>query len=104
MMSKTIKVSIYINEADQWQHRPLYVEILQMLLENGVAGGTVLRAIAGFTQQTAIQTATLVDVGSKLPLVIQFIDTLERVETVLPELRRMSGSRLIIHEDVQIFD
>lgn len=101
-MDVMTRVSIYINEADQWQHRPLYLELLNMLYKNGIAGGTVLHAVAGFTLKTAVQTSSLVDVGSKLPLLVQFIDYKEKVEKVLPELRIMSGSRLITREEVQI--
>ena len=44
-----VKVSIYINEADKWEHRPFFLELLTVLDAFEVSGGTVLRAIAGFT-------------------------------------------------------
>ena len=98
------KITVYINEADQWQHRSLYLEILRMLHGNGIAGGTVLHAVAGFTNSGDIETTTLVDVGSKLPLVIEFIDTFENIETVLPELKKMVGHRLITREQVEVLN
>ncbi|WP_050799698.1 DUF190 domain-containing protein, partial [Fluoribacter dumoffii] len=79
-----VKVSIYINEADKWQHRPLHLELLSMLDKNEIAGGTVLRAIAGFTMKSPVVCTSLVDVGSNLPLVVQFIDSVEKVDAVLP--------------------
>jgi uncharacterized protein len=97
-----VKISIYINEADKWQHRPLHIELLSLLDMNGLAGGTVLRGVAGFTSGGAIASAALVDIGSKLPLVVQFIDTVEKVEAVLPKVKEMSGRRLIIREPVEV--
>lgn len=101
MPVETVKVSVYINEADQWQHRPLHLEILRMLHEQGLAGGTVLRAVAGFTAAGGVQTTSLVDVGGKLPLVVEFIDTAEAVNRVMPLLKKMAGQRLIIRQQVE---
>ena len=73
MGPEAIKVSVYINEADKWNHRPLHLEVLQMLHDQGIAGGTVLRAIAGFTAHGRVETTSLVDAGGKLPLVSSLI-------------------------------
>ncbi len=97
-----MKVSVYINEADEWNHRPLHMEVLRMLREQGIAGGTVLRAVAGFTQEGGVQTTSLVDTGGKLPLVIEFIDAPDRVERVMPLLLKMAGHRLITRQHVEI--
>lgn len=102
MGSEAIKVSVYINEADKWNHRPLHLEVLQMLHDQGIAGGTVLRAIAGFTSHGRVETTSLVDAGGKLPLVIEFIDNQENVERVMPLLRKMAAQRLIIRQWVEI--
>ncbi|MES2218000.1 MAG: DUF190 domain-containing protein [Pseudomonadota bacterium] len=102
MNQETIKITAYINESDKWEHKPLYLEILRMLHHNGVSGGTVLHAIAGFTNKGTVETTTMVDVGSQLPLVIEFIDTVEKVESVLAELKKMTGSRLLVREKVEI--
>jgi hypothetical protein len=104
-MSMTTKhqlVSIYLNEADKWHGRPLHLEILQFLQRSGCAGGTVLRAVAGFTAAAGVVTTSLVDVGAKLPLVIHFIDRAEKVAEVLPTLREMAGKRLVTLEDIEI--
>jgi hypothetical protein len=95
-------VSIYLNEADQWQHRPLHLEILHFLYRSGCAGGTVLRGLGGFTAESGVVTTSLVDVGSKLPVVVQFIDRAEKVAEVLPTLRRLAGQRLLTVQEVQV--
>jgi PII-like signaling protein len=100
--SDAVKVTIYINEADEWHRRPLHLEILRMLHAEGMAGGTVLHAVAGFTGRGGVQTTSLVDAGGKLPLVIEFNDTAEHVERVLPKLKEMAPHRLMTRETVQI--
>jgi hypothetical protein len=102
MTQSLTKVSVYINEADEWHGRPLHLAILRMLHQRGIAGGTVLHAVAGFTGGGAVETTSLVDAGSKLPLVIDFIDTAEKIATVIPELKAMTGSRLIVSSPVEI--
>lgn len=103
-MRELLRISIYINESDEWHRRPLHLEVLRMLHDRGIAGGTVLRAVAGFTAKGDVETTSLVDAGSKLPLVIEFIDSADRAESVLPELRKMVGRRLIVRERVQSLD
>ncbi|HLW74348.1 MAG TPA: DUF190 domain-containing protein, partial [Gammaproteobacteria bacterium] len=68
MSRELIKVSIYINEADEWHHQPLHVEILKVLQHEGLVGGTVVRGVAGFTANGGVHTTHLVDAGGKLPL------------------------------------
>lgn len=103
MAEKRRLVSIYLNEGDEWEGRPLYLEILHFLNRSGCAGGTVLRGLAGFTAGAGVTTTSLVDVGNKLPVVVQFIDRPEKLEEVLPTLRRMAGKRLVTAEEVEVF-
>jgi PII-like signaling protein len=103
-MHELYRISIYINEADEWHRKPLHLEVLRLLHDRGIAGGTVLRAVAGFTAKGEIETTSLVDAGGKLPLVIEFIDAAEKVEGIIAELRMMVGHRLIVRERVQSLD
>jgi PII-like signaling protein len=102
MGSAAIKVSIYVNEGDEWHHRPLHLEVLRLLHKNAIAGGTVLRAVAGFTGKGGVETTSLVDASAKLPLVIEFIDQEANVTRVMPLLREMAGQRLIVRQRVDI--
>ena len=97
-----IQVSIYLNEADKWQKKPLHLAILEYLRSENVAGATVMHAVAGFTGRGNVTTTTLVDAGGKLPVVVIFIDTDEHVSRVMPKLKEMAAHRLIVREDVSI--
>ena len=102
MTGPAVRVSVYISEADEWKRRPLHLEVLRALHKQGIAGGTVLRAVAGFTSRGQVETTSLVDAGGKLPLVIQFIDTPEKVAGVLALVREMAGHRLVVTETVEV--
>lgn len=95
-------VSIFLNEADQWEHRPLHLEILAFLHHAGCSGGTALRGVAGFTAGAGVVSPSLLEVGSKLPVVVQFVDRAEKVAEVMPTMRRMAGRRLITVQDIQV--
>lgn len=99
---QAVRVSVYLSESDEWHHRPLYLEVLRLLHAQGLAGGTVLHAVAGFTGGGGVETTSLVDAGSKLPLVLQFIDTAEHVDRVMPMIKEMAGQRLIVRELVEV--
>ena len=100
--NKVRRVTIYVNEADAWNGRPAHLEVLRFLQREGCAGGTVVRAMAGFTKAGVVSTS-LVDTGGKLPLIIEYIDAQETVERVLPHLREIVGNRLITLEDLELY-
>lgn len=99
-----VQVTIYLNEADEFQRKPLYLAILNFLREQNVAGATAFHAIAGFTGRQRVHTASLVEAGGRLPVVIIFVDSDEHVERVLPELRKMASHRLIVREKVEVLE
>jgi hypothetical protein len=102
MVKESARITVYVNEADEWNGKPLHLEVLRMLHREGLAGGTVLHAVAGFTGHGGVETTSLVDAGGKLPLVIEFVDSVENVDRVIPLLKKMAGRRLIVRETVEL--
>ena len=96
------QVSVYINEGDEWKHRPLHLEILTLLYKEGLSGGTVVRGVAGFTGAEGVHSSSLVDAGGKLPLVVTFIETEENIRRVMPLVKEMAGHRLVTIQPVEI--
>jgi uncharacterized protein len=95
-----VQVTIYLNEADQWRRRPLHLEILTYLRKESVYAATAVHAVAGFLGRHRVESAHLVEVGGKLPVIIIFVDTDEHVNRVLPTLKEMAAHRLIVRENV----
>jgi uncharacterized protein len=97
-----VQVTIYLNEADQWHHRPLRMEILNYLRKENAYAAIAIHAVAGFLGRQRVETSHLVEAGGKLPVVIIFVDTDEHVNRVLPTLKEMAAHRLIVRENVVI--
>jgi len=102
MPEQYMKLSVFINEGDEWHHKPLHMEVMRMLREQGLSGGTVVRAVAGFTAKDGLQNVSLVDTGGKLPLVIEVVETKDNLDRMLPILKQMVPHRLIIRAPVEI--
>ena len=93
------KVTIYVSEDQHYHGNSVYAAILDFLFYRGVAGATVTRGIAGFGATHHLHTTRLVDLTQNLPMKVEFIETPEKVEELLPKLYEMVGTGLIeVHE------
>jgi hypothetical protein len=93
---------IYIGESDRWQHQPLYEAIVLKARELHLAGATVLRGPMGFGAASRIHTAKILRLSMDLPMVIEVVDTEEKVNTLLPFLDEMMGGGLITLEKIKV--
>jgi uncharacterized protein len=97
-----VQITMYLNESDRWHSRPLYLELLNYLRSENVYGAAVFHAVAGFLGRSRVKTASLVDAGGNLPLVLTFVDLDEHIDRVLPKLKEMAAHRLIVRENVVV--
>jgi len=100
--SMAVQVTMYLHEEDQWQHRSLHLEVLKYLREENVFGAVAYHTVAGFMGRMRVKTATLVEGGGKLPVVLSFVDTDEHIQRVMPRLKEMAAHRLIVRENVVV--
>jgi CBS-domain-containing membrane protein len=98
------KVRIYVGERDKaaGHHEPLWETILNFLREEGAAGATAFRGLAGFGAHSKLHLARLADVIPDLPVVIEWIDGPARVERLLPRLTELVHTGTITVEDVDV--
>jgi PII-like signaling protein len=96
------KVGIYVAEDQQYHGSAAYAAILDFLFFHGVAGATVTKGIAGFGSDHHLHTDRLVDLATRLPVKIEFIETAEKVEELLSKLNTMAGTGLIEMHDTTI--
>lgn len=96
------KVSIYVAEDQQYHGSPAYAAILDFLFFRGVAGATVIRGIAGFGADHHLHATRLVDLATRLPVKVEFIDTPEKVEELLPKLYAIAGTGLVALQDTTV--
>lgn len=92
---KAVKVTIYLSDGATHRGVPVYSSILDFLFYRGVAGATVTKGIAGFGADHHMHSATTVEIGDRLPLKIEFIETREKVDSLLGKLEELAGTGLI---------
>lgn len=93
---------IFIGESDRWHGKLLYEAIVLAAREHGLAGATVLRGAMGFGANSRIHTATNLQLSDDLPMVIEIVDSEDRIHEFLPMLHDMVEEGLITLEAVQI--
>jgi len=96
-------VRIFLGESDRWHHTPLSRAILERLRTEGFAGATVIHGIAGFGASSVIHTASLVELSTDLPVLIEVVDDEAHVDRLLPILDEMvTGGALVTMERVRV--
>jgi PII-like signaling protein len=93
---------VFIGESDKVGHRPLYEEIVLKAREAGLAGATVLRGVMGFGKNSILHTAKILRLSEDLPMVVEIVDSLEKVESFLPTLNEMIKDGLVTLEKVRV--
>lgn len=93
---------IFVGESDRFGHRPLYEEIVLKAREAGLAGATVLRGVMGFGRNSILHTAKILRLSEDLPMVIEIVDSLEKVEAFMPQLDEMIKDGLVTLEEVKV--
>ena len=93
---------IFIGESDKHQHRPLYEVIVEEARRRGMAGATVLKGILGFGADSRMHTAKILRLSEDMPIVIEIVDTPERIAAFLPDLDKMITEGLVTLETVQV--
>ena len=99
---KAVKVSLYLSDGAKHHHIPVYTSILDFLFKSGIAGATVVKGVAGFGAKHHMHSAHILEISDHLPIKIEFIETREKVDAVLPELEKRIGSGLIEVQETTI--
>ncbi len=93
---------VFIGESDKHDGRPLYEWIVLQAREHGLAGATVLRGIEGFGAHSRLHTAKILRLSEDLPIVVEIVDTREKIEAFLPVIDGAIGEGLATLERVEI--
>ena len=101
---EAILLRIFIGESDRWEHQPLYEAIVLKARELHLAGATVLRGPMGFGKSSRLHTAKILRLSMDLPLVIEIVDSEEKINAFLPVLDPMMGGGLVTLEKVKVID
>ena len=95
---------VFIGESDKWHGAPLYEAIVLKAREMHLAGATVIRGAMGFGKSSRLHTAKILRLSMDLPLVIEIVDSEEKINTFLPVLDPMIGGGLVTTEKVKVIE
>jgi len=102
LKGERILMRIFLGESDRSRGRPLFQVIVDLLRERGYAGATVLRGIMGFGANSKLHSDRSVELSVDLPIVIECIETAERIDAILPEIDVLMGGGLITLERAKV--
>ncbi|TAM40450.1 DUF190 domain-containing protein [bacterium] len=93
---------IFIGEADKWNGKPLYEEIVLLAKKKGLAGATAIKGFMGFGCKSHMHTTKLLRLSEDLPIIIEIVDSEEKISTFVPLLDEMVKEGLITLEKANV--
>lgn len=97
-----VRLTVLVNESDQWHHRPVYAEIVHRAHESGLVGATVLRGIEGYGRSGRVHTSRILSLTEDLPCAVVVVDTEEKVRAFLPQVEEVVDGGLVTLERVEV--
>lgn len=105
-MSKNIGertlMRIFIGENDKYGRIPLYKALVELFRREGCAGVTVVRAVAGYGAHTSYHTDKLLRLANDLPLIVEVVESQEKLEQILPRLDEMMDGGMVTLEKATV--
>jgi uncharacterized protein len=93
---------IFIGESDRWEGKPLYEALVLKAREMGLAGATMLRGLMGYGAASRVHTAKILRLSEDLPIIVELVDSQEKIASFLPVIDEMIQEGLVTLERVQI--
>ncbi len=97
-----VLLRIFLGEDDKFEHRPLYEAIVLKAREIHLAGATVIRGPMGFGHSSLIHTTKILRLSEDLPLVVEIVDSEDKINTFLPALDRMMTGGMVTLEKIKV--
>ncbi len=96
------QLNIYFGETDQYEHKALYLSLIELLRREGCSGATATRGIAGFGASSLIHTSAILRLSMDMPITITVIDRPARIDRVIAAVREMAPNALVTAQDVDV--
>jgi PII-like signaling protein len=93
---------IFIGESDRWKKQPLHEALVEMLRKEGFAGATVLKGIMGFGIHSRLHTDKLLRLSADLPVIVEVVDTPEKIQAVMSRIDGMMSGGMITLENTHV--
>ncbi len=93
---------IFVGESDRWRGKPVFEALVEQARERGLAGATVFRGVMGFGKNSRIHTAHILTLSTDLSMLVEIVDTEEKIDAFLPVLDEMMVEGLVTTERVDV--
>jgi uncharacterized protein len=97
-----VRLKIYLGESDRFEGGPAYQAVVRLMRQRGLWGATVTRGIYGYGKRSRLHSASVLRLSEDLPLVIEAVDSKEKVMALIPELSTMLQGGLITIDEVRV--
>lgn len=102
MLSEGMLLRVYIAESARIAKKPAYKYLVEMFMEQGFPGCTVFRGMVGYGHEHTIHTVDVLNFSMDLPVVIDVVDTKERILGIVDEVESLVKHGLVIIQDVKM--
>ncbi|MBI5863878.1 MAG: DUF190 domain-containing protein [Planctomycetes bacterium] len=99
---EALLLRIFVGESDKWHGKPVYEAIVLKARELHLAGATVLRGPMGFGANSRLHTVKILRLSEDLPMIIEIVDSEEKINTLLPHIDEMVTEGLVTLEKVRV--
>ncbi|MCI4326016.1 MAG: DUF190 domain-containing protein [Thermoplasmata archaeon] len=97
-----VRLKIYLGESDRFDGRPAYQAVVRLMRKKGLWGATVTRGVYGYGKRSRLHSASVLRLSEDLPLVVEAVDSEEKVMALIPELSKMVQGGLITIDEVRV--
>ena len=102
MIQKAKLLKVYVGEKERFKNKPLYQYLVQWLKEQEIIGVTVFRGIEGYGSDKVLHSARLLELSSDLPMILEIVDTEEKIDSIVPEVSKMVPKGLVYTVSVEV--
>ena len=102
LAGEKVLMRIFTGEQKKYHHKPLYEALVELFRQEGFAGATVLHGVSGFGAHRIFHTQKLLELSVDLPMVIEVVETQEKIDAIMPKVDEMIESGLITLEKVTV--
>ena len=102
LVGERVLMRIFIGEGDRFQNRPLHDALVELFKQEGFAGATVLRGVAGFGAHSTYHTDRILRLSRDMPIIVEVVETREMLESVMPRIDEMMCGGMITMEKATV--
>ena len=104
IQEEMVLMRIFVGENDRFQKQPLYEALVELFLDQGVAGATVIKGAMGYGGHSTVHSDRYLRLSSNLPVVIEVVDSQNKIDAVLPLIKDMFQGGLITLEKARVIN